>query len=95
MYLTQPPITTGILDLHPGDYHLELLCPPETTIGVAVRDQSGITLGLLHDTIFAALGSEFRNTMASDNVKLFWGRFRFASTCENLSQQCLQIIFAQ
>ncbi|KAM0702219.1 hypothetical protein Q7P35_011129 [Cladosporium inversicolor] len=54
-YLTQPPITTGILDLHPGDFYLELLPPTNTTICAAVREQSGITLGLLHDTIFAAL----------------------------------------
>jgi hypothetical protein len=95
MYLTQPPITTGILDLHPGTSDQDYRSLPDTTICVAIRDQSGITLGLLHDTMFAALGSEFRDTMASDIVKPFWGTFRFASTCGNLSQQCLQTIFKQ
>lgn len=95
MYPTHPPITTGVLDLHPGDYYREHHSPSSAVIFVAIREQSGITLGLLHDTIFAALGAEFRGTMASDSVKLFSGRFRFASGCKNLSQQCLQSIFEQ
>lgn len=95
MYLTQPPITTGILNLHPKISYEKLRLPANPTICVAVRDKSGITLGLLQDTIFAALGSEFRDAMASDSVKPFRGTFRFASICENLSQQCLQNIFEQ
>lgn len=95
MYLTQPPITTGILELclafDDGEHRL----PTPDTICVAVRDHNGLTLGLLHDTMIAALESEFRDFQAYDSEKLFLGSFRFASTCENLSQQCLQSISEQ
>lgn len=92
MYLTQPPITTGILKLFPGFEYQRNSSP---IVFVTVRDHSGITLGLLHDTISASLGSKFRNTMGSDHVNHFSAQFVFASKCENLSQQCLQTIFEQ
>jgi hypothetical protein len=90
MYLTQPPITTGIIQLHPS---LEFQDRDASTVYVTVRDHSGITLGLLHDTIVASLGPQFRKNMASGHGECFWGEFRFVTNCENLTEQCLRTIF--
>jgi len=92
MYLTQPPITTGILQLHTK---IEYQTRHFPTVSVSIRDHSGITLGLLHDTIAASLGPEIRKTMASGHGEFFWGAFTFVSDRENLTGQCLQTIFGQ
>jgi hypothetical protein len=92
MYLTQPPITTGILQLHPSVEHQDR---DSSTVYISVRDHSGTTLGLLHDTIVASLGPEFRKNLASGHGEFFWGEFRFVTDCENLTEQCLRTIFEQ
>lgn len=89
MYLTKPPITTGVVKLQPaGNLQVQKIRPP--SIFLSLRDPGGITLGLLHDTIFASLGSAFHDTMASEDVKDFCAEFRFASTFEYLTEQCLR-----
>jgi hypothetical protein len=79
MCLTQPPITTGILEVQS-----RVECQ---AVRVSVRDHSGITLGLLHDTIAASLGQEFHKNLAPGNSDCFWGDFRFVSNRENLTEQ--------
>jgi hypothetical protein len=92
MYLTQPPITTGILQLHPSAEYQDR---DSSTVYISVRGPSGITLGLLHDRIVASLRPEFRKNLASGHGELFWGEFRFVTDCGNLTEQCLLTIFEQ
>jgi hypothetical protein len=77
MYLTDPPITTGILSLfelgyvRDGHYILD-------HVPLAIRHHDGLTLGLLHDTIMAGLPSDTRREMAARPVRLgmFYSAFR-------------------
>lgn len=92
MYLTQPPITTGILELY-----TRIACGRHGSSGilVSVRDHSGITLGLLYDTVVASLGPEFRKSMTSSHDRIFWGNFRWYCDREPLSERGLEEIFEQ
>lgn len=95
MFLTQPPITTAILGMRliVEDDHFRSFV--DTATCVVVRDHSGLTLGPLHDTMLATFESECRNSMASGRIKAICFAFNFASTCENVGQQCLQTISDQ
>lgn len=92
MYLTQPPITTGMLQLYSRSKYRDRYF---STVIVSVRDHDGITLGLLHDTIAASLGPEYCKNMASRDGEHFWGNFRFVSDRQKLTEQCLKNIFEQ
>lgn len=85
MYLTDPPITTGMLELHPGpsafygpdDFYLHLTAC------------TGITLGLLYDTIFATFGAQCGATMDVSDIKHFFASLYLASASASLGTSIL------
>ena len=81
MYLTSPPITTGMLELHPGPS----ACHGPYDIYLHLTNRNGITLGLLYDTIFASFETQLAVTLAFSDVKHFYASFHFAPTDASLS----------
>lgn len=81
MYLTSPPITTGMLELHPGPS----ACHGPYDIYLHLTDRNGITLGLPYDTIFASFETQLAATMAFSDVKQFYASFHFVYTDVSLS----------
>jgi hypothetical protein len=85
MYLTRPPITTGMLELHPGP--LALQGPDD--IYLHITDHTGITLGLLYDTVLASFEANFGGNAAFSHVKHFWASLHFVSASASLSTSIL------
>lgn len=75
MYLTDPPITTGLMRL----YELEDLSQGYNlkSISLALRDYHGFTLGLVHDTIMAGITAGVRRELGVRPVRI--GTFYSAS----------------
>lgn len=63
MSLTSPPITTVMLELHPGP----LACHGPDDIYLHLTDHNGITLGLLHDTIFDSFKAHYGENVEFDD----------------------------
>ena len=85
MYLTSPPITMVMLELHPG---------PSVGYGphdiyLHLTNHTGITLGLLFDTIFARFAAQYGGTLAFDDVKHFWASLHFVSYSVSLGTSIL------
>lgn len=68
MYLSDPPITTGFIQVTNHGDPQQLDGP--SVIRFAVRDSRGLTLGLVHDMIMAALPSNIRRKMGTMNLFL-------------------------
>lgn len=65
MYLTDPPITTCVLQL---DNRGRFVGDSPRTVPMAVQDHGGLKLGLVYDTILAGLRSNVRKEFAHGNV---------------------------
>lgn len=82
MYLTDPPITTGMLHLYYPDDTVSTLFA--SSVDAAIRDHSGITVGLLHDLCWASIPQDIRDNMISngghDSCRAFHAYFRFIGT---------------
>ena len=76
MYLTDPPITTGLMRL----YELEDLSQGYNlkSISLALRDHHGLTLGLVHDAIMAGMTAGVRGELGVRPVRIgtFYSAFR-------------------
>jgi hypothetical protein len=85
MHLTSPPITMGMLELHlnPSAFH-----GPDD-VYLHLTDNTGITLGLLYDTIFATFKAQFGATMAFGEFQHFWASLHFVSASASLGTSIL------
>lgn len=85
MYLTDPPITTGMLSLHPRS--LALHGPDD--VYLHLTDETGITLGLVYDTIFETVEAQYGATVTSGDLKHFLAGFHFVSVSASLGTDIL------
>jgi hypothetical protein len=85
MYLTSPPTTTGMLELHPGPLAFE---GPDD-VYLHLQDHTGITLGLVYDTIFATFEAQYGDTLAFGDVKHFLASLHFACVSASLGTSIL------
>lgn len=85
MHLTDPPITMVTLELQP---RLLAVHGPDD-VEVHLADNTGITLGLLYDTIFATFEAQCGATAACGNVEHFLASLHFVSTSASLGTSIL------
>lgn len=85
LYLTDPPITTGLLSLHPS--RLALDGPDD--VYLHLTDHDGVTLGLVYDTIFETFEAQNGATVAPGNFKHFLASFHFVSASASLGTDIL------
>jgi len=63
MHLTEPPITTCVL-------HVRIDEIGSHDVPITIRDHSGLTLGLIYDTIVAGLRSSARGKLQSKRARV-------------------------
>ena len=85
MYLTDPPITTGMLSLHPSPLALH---GPDN-VYLHLTNDTGITLGLVYDTIFEAVEAQYGTTVTPGDLKHFLAGFHFVSVSASLGTDIL------
>ena len=85
MHLTDPPITMATLELQP---RLLAVHGPDD-VEVHLADNTGITLGLLYDTIFATFEAQCGATTAFGDVEHFLASLHFVSTSASLGTSIL------
>lgn len=87
MQLTDPPITMGMLELHPGP--LAIHGPDD--VYLHLTNNTGITLGLLYDTIFETFETQSAVSMTFGDVEHFMASLHFVSTSPLLSTSILHL----
>lgn len=85
MYLTDPPIMTGMLSLHPNP----LAFDGPHDIYLHLTNHDGITLGLVYDTIFETFEAHYGATVAPGDLKHFMASFDFVSVSASLGTDIL------
>ena len=85
MFLTSPPITRIMLELHPSP----TACYGPHDIWLHLTDHTGITLGLLYDTLFAKFEAQYGESATSGDVKHFWASLHFVSASASLGTSIL------
>ena len=75
----------GMLELHPSPSAFH----GPNDVYLHLTDSTGITLGLLYDTIFATFEAQCGATMAFGEVQHFWTSFHFVSASASLGTSIL------